>query len=166
MERKSIEQYFNPKIEGFDKIKEQKRTLDNFNGEVFIDNSLGYERFVSENFSLANKIDIDITGYDKSRLFYLYFELPIEKTENSVRVYCRDSELQSDLMNVVYERESEEGRGHYDTPTFVTTRHPVTTIKILNYYKELGVKKDLVSKIKDEIEFIRKEASEGVKRYW
>jgi len=157
---KSIESYFNPKIKELELLKKYKRILGQFSGEVFINNNLGYEHLASYDFSLADKVEI--IEKDNTARLYLYFKL-----DKELPIYCIDSDIRGIIKNVVYIKKSEEGRGcHYDAPTFVTISHSNTIKDMLNYYKKLGVKKSLLSKMKDKINLIRKESPEGVRRYW
>ncbi len=197
---KKLEEYFKPKIEEFERIKNQTEILENleklknqteilrkFSGEILVETltderlvghsrkSFQREEFISRDYSLAEKIKIEeargrynysginYSDEDKFCIFDFYFELKDENSKLMMPIFCRHEHDVGpyDYLNVIYQtKHTVSGASlHGDWERYQRT-HPVHVDKIIEFYQNHGVKKDLLLSLYNQINEIRKKNPE------
>jgi hypothetical protein len=182
---KSLDEHFKSKLEEFEKLKRQKELLEKFPGKILIETltdegplgidsrSFKREEFVSKDYSLAEKIQIvDGCGYYTPRgiedsnnnyfsIFNLYFELKDDNSGLCLPVYCREEKAGlEEGINEIYTMNTYYS-GHYDEFETAMRFHPRPLDEIIDFYKNQGVKKELLFDLYTQIHDIRKEKPAG-----
>jgi len=180
---KNLDEYFNPQINKLEKLKKQKELLEKFSGEILIYPSRGGCEFVSKNYALADKIQIskEFGDYDTLGAFWkieeskdnqicyfdFQFELKDEESEMMLPISCRhEHSFEADYMNVIYQIfHSTSKADHYTDWDIFRTVYSRPVDAIIEFYQNQGVKKDLLLDLYTQINEIRTQHPEEIKRF-